>query len=259
MEMENKEKMLDELFVLEDENKNQAKKTTNEVHSNAKEEDIKSINKDVNELSKAFDKKNKENYNKLKKEELKNEKEDSENTQTAVGRKSKVSVLLALLSFPYVVLGGIIVWNGFFASVSINPLAILTVLMCITSFALGVKSLVCGIKKEGSFKTKFKPILLGVLGVALAVVIIILRSFIETSAYILLGTFGVIISFIALFAMAFKREKTKIDVVKTIMSGLACVGAVLLLLAGLLWADVSLYMQITGIYLTLIGCSLFIF
>ena len=64
--MEEKDKMLDELFVLEDEAKDQSKKENKEVQPSVKEEDLKSINKEASDLAKEFDKKNKENLNKLK-------------------------------------------------------------------------------------------------------------------------------------------------------------------------------------------------
>jgi hypothetical protein len=258
--MEEKDKMLDELFVLEDEAKDQSKKVNKEA-STVKEEDLKSINKEASDLAKEFDKKNKENLNKLRKqEELRSEiEEDLENDQPSNRRKSKVSFLLSLLSFPFVVLGGVIIWDKFFAVSSINPLAILTVLMCVSSFSIGVKSFTVGVMKKGVFKRKIKPLAIGLLGVCVSVAIILLKEYIEPNAFAVFGAISALLGIIAVFAMAFKHEKKKMDIVKIVMSGLSIVASVLLILAGLLWADVLVYMQISGIYLALVGCALFIF
>ena len=66
--MDEKEKILDELFVSEDEI-GRPKHNVESTHSATKDTDSKSINNAVNELSKEFDKKNKEELNKRKKEE----------------------------------------------------------------------------------------------------------------------------------------------------------------------------------------------
>ncbi len=259
--MEEKEKLLDELFVSEDEIANQPKRVEEPVFTASKDNDSRSVNNAVNELSKEFDKKNKEELNKRKKDEtLKN---DVENEITASEvrkpRKSKVSFLLSLLSFPFVLLGGVLVWNYFIAEESIHPLSILTVLMCVSGFAVGVKSFIVGITKKGSFKLKIKPLAIGLLAVALAVVIVIFRQNIEKYAFLVAGCLASIVSFIALLSSALKTAKAKTNIVKIILSSLAFVGGVLLILAGTVLVDVVLYLQITGIYLVVVGCSLFVY
>lgn len=259
--MDEKEKILDELFVSEEEAQKQPKKNTEPAFASAKDNDSKSINSAVNDLSKEFDKKNKDELNKRKKSEsvrseVEAELADGDDQKT---RKSKVSFLLSLLSFPFVLIGGILIWNYLISPKEINPAAILTVLMCVTGFAIGVKSFIVGVKKEGGFKDKIKPLLLGLLFVTLSVLIIVFRPYIEQFALLVVGCLGTLVSFITVLASAIKRVKKNGSIVKIIMSALACVGAVLLILAGSAFSGVTLYLQITGFYLVVVGCALFVF
>lgn len=264
--MDEKENTLDNLFVAENDNevkdtsrnKDTARNVENEYVS-LKDNDAKSINNAVNELSKEFEKKNKEELNRLKREE--SIKSDVENFKENEGkiRKSKVAFLLSLLSFPFVLLGGLLVWNYFLSDKNIYPLAIITVLMCVSAFAIGVKSFIVGVQKKGKFKYRLKPLALGILFVAFSVLIIIFRTYLERYAFLIAGCLSFLIAFIALLSSALKRDKSKNNIAKIIFSGLALIGSVLLILAGIWLTEVAIYLQITGIYLVLVGCSLFIY
>ena len=257
--MDEKEKILDELFVSEDEI-GRPKHNVESTHSATKDTDSKSINNAVNELSKEFDKKNKEELNKRKKEEgLKAEVEKELANDGAKKRKSKVASLLSVLSFPFVLLGGILVWNFFIAEKSINPLAILTVLMCVSGFAVGVKSFIDGIMMDAEFKKRIKPLGIGVLAIMIAVLIIIFRAELEKFAFLIAGIISAVIAFIALMSSALKKNTSRNNITKIVFSGLSFIGSILLILAGAWLGNVVLYLQITGIYLVLVGCSLFIY
>ncbi len=260
--MDEKEKILDNLFVAEDDLESQPKQNSDlSLSTMSKDIDSKSINNAVNELSKEFEKKNKEEFNRRKKEEnIKNDvEEDLKENDAKKLRKSKVSFLLSILAFPFVLVGGVLIWNYFIAEKSIHPLAIITVLMCVTGFALGVKSFITGIMLKDSFKRKIKPLGIGLLSVVVAVLIIIFREQLEKYAFLVAGCISALIAFIALLSSAFKKDRSKSNIIKIVFSGLSAVGAVLLILAGTAFVNVSVYLQITGIYLTLVGCSLFIY
>lgn len=255
--MDEKEKILDELFVSEDEAQKPVKPVQEQTPS--KDTDSKTIGSAVTELSREFDKKNKEEFNRRKQEEEVKEDVEDELAEPQKKRKSKVSFLLSLISFPFVLIGGIIIWNYMISPNELNPAVILTVLMCVAGFAVGVKSFILGVKKEGGFKVKIKPILIGLLFFALSVLIIIFRPYIEQFAFLVTGCLGALVAFIAGISAAVKSGKDKSNIVKLVMSILACVGAVLLILAGTAFTQVTVYLQITGIYLALVGCALFVF
>lgn len=258
--MEKKDEMLEKLFVSEDE-ANEIKEDKENLIPNAKEEDFRSINKEVNALAKQFEKKNRESLNKLRREEdlQDEEKEEIENEKIAKERKSRTSAILGLLAFPFVLIGGVLVWNYFISAQALNPLSLLTILMCITTFALGVKSLVKGIMRKSALKRKIGSILFGILLIAVAVTIVFVKEYIENFAFIVFGAFSAIIGFIALLFMMFKRNKKGFDTFKTIMSIFVFICAVMLILAGALFGSVEIYMQILGIFIMVVGCVLFVF
>ena len=260
--MDGKEKLLDNLFVSEDDLEVQPKQNAELASvAPAKDADAKSINNAVNELSKEFDKKNKEELSKRKREDnnRKEEGESLDKEDEKKPRKSKVSFLLSVLAFPFVLIGGVLIWNYFIAEETIHPLAILTVLMCVTGFSFGVKSFIEGVMLNSSFKRKIKPLGIGLLSVTVAILIIIFREAIEQYAFLVAGSISALISFIALLSSAFKKDKSKTNIVKIVFSGLSLVGSVLLILAGTAFVNAVVYLQITGIYLALIGCALFIY
>jgi len=260
--MDGKEKLLDELFVAEDDVEvNPKQNAESALASTAKDADTKSINNAVNELSKEFEKKNKEELNKRKKGEnvKKDVEEELDKDEEKKPRKSKVSFLLSVLAFFFVLVGGVLIWNYFIAEQSIHPLAIITVLMCVTGFALGVKSFIDGVMLKAPFKRKIKPLGVGLLSVIVAVLIIVFRGAIEKYAFLVAGCISALIAFIALLSSAFKKDKSRTNIVKIVFSGLSVIASVLLILAGTALVDVVVYLQITGIYLALVGCSLFIY
>lgn len=258
--MEKKDEMLEKLFVSEDE-ANETNEEKGNLLPNEKEEDFRSINKEVNALAKQFEKKNRESLNKLRREEdlQDEEKEEIENEKIAKERKSRTSAILGLLAFPFVLIGGVLVWNYFISAQALNPLSLLTILMCITTFALGVKSLVKGIMRKSALKRKIGSILFGILLIAVAVTIVFVKEYIENFAFIVFGAFSAIIGFIALLFMMFKRNKKGFDTFKTIMSIFVFICAVMLILAGALFGSVEIYMQILGIFIMVVGCVLFVF
>ncbi len=213
------------------------------------EDDSAEIQRDLEEASNEFDRRNKEEYDKIRRQNL-------ENAGFSEGKAGK---LLQRIAVPLIVVGALMVWNSFTVESTFEfAPVLLTVLIAVALYCYGLAAILSGARKKAAVKEKLKPILAGSAAILGCAALFVFNKEISNYIFLVLGITVLIADLIYLMgALLFYRKSPdqRNTIVRIVMGSLALCVAVLLVVAHFL-SGIELYGQISGIVITAFGSAL---
>ena len=228
------------------------------TQDDGKDVDLRTINKEANKLAKQFDKGNKQILEDIKKQEKEQKNQEREKEIEVIEQEARTSNrapklgFLGFMAVPFILIGALILWTNLLENSAFDLIVSIVAFLAVALHSYGAFLFFKGIFRALSVKEKVLSIIFGILCIAVAVLIVLYRAYVQSYMLLGVGILGICLDFVYLFVLFIRAKKIRYVPYKAIVSFITFVASGLLITISFI-PDVAILNVVTGAVAILAG------